>query len=62
MKRSGHAVSSHNGFILSGGSRGGGDEGPPNFFFDFFFFLQLAFTERVVPATQTFDWSIDDRC
>ena len=37
-------------------------KGPPIFFFDFFFFLQLAFTERVVPATQTFDWSIDDRC
>ena len=24
--------------------------------------LQLAFTERVVPATQAFDWSLDNRC
>ena len=24
--------------------------------------LQLAFTERVVPATQAFDWSLDKRC
>ena len=24
--------------------------------------LQLAFTERVVPATQAFDWSLNDRC
>ena len=24
--------------------------------------LQLAFTERVVPATQAFDWSLDMRC
>ena len=23
--------------------------------------LQLAFTERVVPATQAFDWSLDNR-
>ena len=24
--------------------------------------LQLSFTERVVPATQAFDWSLDNRC
>ena len=24
--------------------------------------LQLAFTECVVPATQAFDWSLDNRC
>ena len=24
--------------------------------------LQLAFTEGVVPATQAFDWSLDNRC
>ena len=24
--------------------------------------LQLAFTERVLPATQAFDWSLDHRC
>ena len=24
--------------------------------------LQLAFTERVVPAIQGFDWSLDNRC
>ena len=24
--------------------------------------LQLAFKERVVPATQAFDWSLDNRC
>ena len=24
--------------------------------------LQLAFTERVAPATQAFDWSLDNRC
>ena len=24
--------------------------------------LQLAFTERVVPPTQAFDWSLDNRC
>ena len=24
--------------------------------------LQLAFTERIVPATQAFDWSLDNRC
>ena len=24
--------------------------------------LQLAFAERVVPATQAFDWSLDNRC
>ena len=24
--------------------------------------LQLTFTERVVPATQAFDWSLDNRC
>ena len=24
--------------------------------------LQLAFTKRVVPATQAFDWSLDNRC
>ena len=24
--------------------------------------LQFAFTERVVAATQTFDWSLDNRC
>ena len=24
--------------------------------------LQLAFTERVVPATQAFDWSLDNVC
>ena len=24
--------------------------------------LQLAFTERVVPATQAVDWSLDNRC
>ena len=24
--------------------------------------LQLAFTEHVVPATQAFDWSLDNRC
>ena len=24
--------------------------------------LQLAFTERVVPAKQAFDWSLDNRC
>ena len=24
--------------------------------------LQLTFTERVVPATQSFDWSLDNRC
>ena len=24
--------------------------------------LQLAFTEPVVPATQAFDWSLDNRC
>ena len=24
--------------------------------------LQLAFTELVVPATQAFDWSLDNRC
>ena len=24
--------------------------------------LQLAFTERIVPATQVFDWSLDNRC
>ena len=24
--------------------------------------LQLAFTERVVPATQAFDWSLDNGC
>ena len=24
--------------------------------------LQLPFTERVVPATQAFDWSLDNRC
>ena len=24
--------------------------------------LQLAFTERVVPATQALDWSLDSRC
>ena len=23
---------------------------------------QLTFTERVVPATQAFDWSLDNRC
>ena len=23
--------------------------------------LELAFTERVVPATQAFDWSLDNR-
>ena len=23
---------------------------------------QLVFTERVVPATQAFDWSLDNRC
>ena len=33
MKRSGHVVSSHSGFILIGGSRGGGAEGPQFFFF-----------------------------
>ena len=36
MKRSGHAVLCHSGFILSGGSRGGGAEGdletwPPSY-------------------------------
>ena len=34
MKRSGHAVSSHSGFILIGGSRGGGAEGPQFFFLE----------------------------
>ena len=24
--------------------------------------LQLAFTERVVPENQAFDWSLDNRC
>ena len=24
--------------------------------------VQLAFTERVVPTTQAFDWSLDNRC
>ena len=24
--------------------------------------LQLVFTEHVVPATQAFDWSLDNRC
>ena len=24
--------------------------------------LQLAFTKRVVPAKQAFDWSLDNRC
>ena len=24
--------------------------------------LQLAFTERVVPTTQAFDWSLDNGC
>ena len=24
--------------------------------------LQLAFTERVVPATQAFDWSLNNGC
>ena len=24
--------------------------------------LQLAFTERVVPVTQAFNWSLDSRC
>ena len=24
--------------------------------------LQLAFTQRFVPATQAFDWSLDNRC
>ena len=24
--------------------------------------LQLGFMERVVPATQAFDWSLDNRC
>ena len=24
--------------------------------------LQLSFTEPVVPATQSFDWSLDNRC
>ena len=24
--------------------------------------LQLAFTERVVPTRQVFDWSLDNRC
>ena len=24
--------------------------------------LQLAFTERVIPATQAFDWSLDNAC
>ena len=33
MKRSGHAISSHSGFILSGASWGGGAEGPHFFLF-----------------------------
>ena len=24
--------------------------------------LQLAFTERIVPVMQAFDWSLDNRC
>ena len=49
------------GIIAPGGGgrgRGGGEKNRGTVITS----LQLAFTERVVPATQAFDWSLDMRC
>ena len=48
------------GIIALGGSGGGGGRGEKNRG-TVITSLQLAFTERVVPATQAFDWSLDNR-
>ena len=46
------------GIIALGGGGGGGEKNrgtvPTS--------LRLAFTECIVPTTQVFDWSIDNRC
>ena len=43
--------------VCVGGGGGGGDEKNRGTVVTS---LQLAFTERIVPATQAFDWSLDN--
>ena len=46
------------GIIVRGGGGGGGEKNRGTAIP----LLQLVFTERVLPATQAFDWSLDHRC
>ena len=47
--------------IIALGEGGGGEGGEKNKG-TVITSLQLAFTECVVPATQVFNWSLDNRC
>ena len=46
------------GIIAQGRGGGGGEKNRGTVITS----LQLAFTERVAPATQAFDWSLDNVC
>ena len=50
------------GIITVGEGGGGGGEGGEKNRGTVITSLQLAFTERVVPATQAVDWSLNNRC